>query len=341
MQHLGQKGEYDLQPLNLFSGSAPGVENPNGMEFKKRVSEVLKAPLTASGLQSLQVNLGYRCNMACQHCHVSAGPDRSEVMAKETVDQILAVLKEFEVRTLDITGGAPELNPNFVFLAQEAKKLGCHVIIRSNLTVLSDPRYAYLLELFGNYDLEITGSLPCYTEGNVDSIRGKGAFRKSIHALERLNAIGYGTGNTERRLNLVYNPGGAFLPSSQDLLEQDYRRVLMESHGITFDRLFTFANMAIGRFSKSLEEAGKEELYYELLKCSFNADALSGLMCRFMVSVGWNGRLYDCDFNQVLDIPLDEACPQHIRTFDLGVLSRRSIAVGDHCFACTAGQGFT
>jgi len=172
-------------------------------------------------------------------------------------------------------------------------------------------------------------------------MRGKGAFTKSIHALKRLNAIGYGTGNAQRRLNLVYNPGGASLPSSQTLLERDYKRVLMDGHDISFDRLFTFANMAIGRFSKVLEDAGKEEQYHELLKCSFSADALPGLMCRSMVSVGWNGRLYDCDFNQILDIPLDESCPQHIRTFDLDALSGRSIAVGDHCYACTAGKGFT
>jgi radical SAM/Cys-rich protein len=311
------------------------------MRFQEKVSELQSGPLTAVSLSTLQVNLGYVCNMSCSHCHVEAGPLRTESMKRETAEIVLDVLSRNRIGILDITGGAPELNPNFVFLVQEAKELGCHVIVRSNLTVLSDPRYEYLFELFSDHDLEITGSLPCYTEGNVDSMRGKGAFSKSIHALKRLNAIGYGTGNAQRRLNLVYNPGGAFLPSSQALLESDYKRVLMEGHGISFNRLFTFANMAIGRFSKALEEAGKEVQYHELLKCSFSADALPGLMCRSMASVGWNGRLYDCDFNQVLDIPLDERCPQHIRNFDLDVLSRRAIAVGDHCFACTAGKGFT
>lgn len=311
------------------------------MRFQEKVSELQSGPLTAISVSTLQVNLGYVCNMSCSHCHVEAGPLRTELMKRETAEIVLDVLSRNRIGILDITGGAPELNPNFVFLVQEAKKLGCHVIVRSNFTVLSDPRHEYLFELFSDHDLEITGSLPCYTEGNVDSMRGKGAFSKSIHALKRLNAIGYGTGNAQRRLNLVYNSGGAFLPSSQDLLELDYKRVLMEEHGISFDRLFTFANMAIGRFSKALEEAGEDEQYHELLKCSFSADALPGLMCRSMASVGWNGRLYDCDFNQVLDIPLDERCPQHIRTFDLDVLSRRAIAVGDHCFACTAGKGFT
>jgi radical SAM/Cys-rich protein len=311
------------------------------MRFQEKVSELQSGPLTAVSISTLQVNLGYVCNMSCSHCHVEAGPLRTESMKRETAEIVLDVLSRNRIGILDITGGAPELNPNFVFLVQEAKKLGCHVIVRSNLTVLSDPRHEYLFELFSDHDLEITGSLPCYTEGNVDSMRGKGAFSKSIHALKRLNAIGYGTGNAQRRLNLVYNPGGAFLPSSQALLERDYKRVLMEEHGISFDRLFTFANMAIGRFSKALEEAGKEDQYHELLKCSFSVDALPGLMCRSMASVGWNGRLYDCDFNQVLDIPLDERCPQHIRNFDLDVLSRRAIAVGDHCFACTAGKGFT
>jgi len=317
------------------------VGNIVSMRFQDRVSALQSLPLTAIFVSTLQVNVGYVCNMTCAHCHVDAGPLRTELMKRETAETVLSVLRDNNISTLDITGGAPELNPNFVFLVEEGRRLGSHVIIRSNLTVLSDPRYEYLFELFSSHDLEITGSLPCYTEGNVDSIRGKGAFSKSILALKRLNTIGYGTGNAQRRLNLVYNPGGAFLPSSQALLERDYKRVLREAHGISFDRLFTFANMAIGRFAKVLEEAGKEEQYHELLKCSFHADALLGLMCRSMVSVGWDGRLYDCDFNQVLDIPLDESCPQHIRNFDPDALSGRAIAVGDHCYACTAGQGFT
>lgn len=311
------------------------------MLFKEQIRTIQSAPLSAISVSTLQVNLGYVCNMSCSHCHVEAGPLRTESMKRETAETVLSVLRDNTISTLDITGGAPELNPNFVFLVEDGRRLGSHVSIRSNLTVLSDPKHEYLFELFSRHDLEITGSLPCYIEGNVDSMRGKGAFSKSIHALKRLNAIGYGTGNAQRRLNLVYNPGGAFLPASQALLERDYKRVLMEEHGIFFDRLFTFANMAIGRFSKALEEAGKEEHYHELLKCSFSAEALPGLMCRSMASVGWNGRLYDCDFNQVLDIPLDQSCPQHIRAFDLGALSGRAIAVGDHCYACTAGRGFT
>lgn len=311
------------------------------MRFQEQILSIQAVPLRAVSVSTLQVNLGYVCNMTCSHCHVDAGPLRTESMKRETAEIVISVLRDNSISTLDITGGAPELNSSFVFLVEEGRRLGRNVIIRSNLTVLSDPRYEYLFELFSRHDLEITGSLPCYTERNVDSMRGKGAFRKSINALMRLNAIGYGTGDAQRRLNLVYNPGGAFLPSSQAQLERDYKRVLMEGYGISFDRLFTFANMAIGRFSRVLEETGKEEQYHELLKCSFNAGALPGLMCRSMISVGWDGRLYDCDFNQVIDIPLDVTCPQHIRTFDKDMLSGRAISVGDHCFACTAGQGFT
>ncbi|MBI5848907.1 MAG: arsenosugar biosynthesis radical SAM protein ArsS [Nitrospirae bacterium] len=311
------------------------------MRFQDKVSALQSGPLRAVSVSTLQINLGYVCNMTCSHCHVDAGPLRSEAMKRETAEMVLSVLRDTTISILDITGGAPELNPNFMFLVEESRRLGRQVIIRSNLTVLADPRYEYLFDLFGRHDLEITGSLPCYTEGNVDSMRGKGAFRRSVQVLKRLNAIGYGTGNSAKRLHLAYNPGGAFLPASQAQLEGDYKRVLMEEHGISFDHLFMFANVAVGRFSKVLEEAGKEEQYHDLLKCSFNANALPGLMCRYMISVGWDGRLYDCDFNQVLDIPLDETCPQHVRTFDLGALSGRAIAVGDHCFACTAGKGFT
>lgn len=311
------------------------------MKFEDKIIALQSDPLTAHCVSTLQINLGYVCNMSCCHCHVEAGPLRTESMGRDIVEIVLDVAGRNRIGIIDITGGAPELNPNFVFLVEEGSRLGSHLIIRSNLTVLSDPRYEYLFEHYRKYDLEITGSLPCYTEENLDSMRGKGAFKKSIHVLKRLNAIGYGTGNPERRLNLVYNPGGPFLPSSQALLERDYKRVLHEGYGISFDRLFTFANMAIGRFSNVLEETGQEAQYQELLKDSFSADALPGLMCRSMVSVGWDGRLYDCDFNQVLDIPLDERCPQHIRTFDPDLLSCRAIAVRDHCFACTAGKGFT
>jgi radical SAM/Cys-rich protein len=261
-------------------------------------------------------------------------------MDRDTAEAVLGLLQRHEIRTLDITGGAPELNPNFVMLAGEAGKLGCHVIVRSNLTVLSEPAHEHLFSFFAGQDLEITASLPCYSEANVDSMRGRGAFVRSIDVLRRLNAIGFGLG-TGRRLNLVYNPGGAFLPPPQLMLERDYKRVLMQEYGIAFDRLFTFANMPIGRFRNRLERSGKFDQYVEQLRHSFNSCTLSGLMCRTMVSVGWDGRLYDCDFNQALGIPLSGDGPQHIRDFDPGRLTGRSIATGDHCFGCTAGEGFT
>ena len=310
------------------------------MDFQERVISAQGRPLIADAVSTLQVNLGYVCNMSCTHCHVEAGPGRQEIMERATAESVLSVLRDSRISALDITGGAPELNQNFRFLVEGARKLGCHVIVRGNLTVLSDPVFEHILDLFSEQDIEITASLPCYSERNVDSMRGKGAFIRSLDILRRLNSLGYGCGSAEKKLNLVYNPAGAFLPPSQEMLEHDYKRVLSREFGVAFDRLYTFVNMPIGRFGSQLEGAGKAAQYRDVLRISFNPAALAGLMCRSMVNVGWNGRLYDCDFNQVLGIPLSVG-PRSIRDIDLRELDGREISVGEHCFGCTAGEGFT
>jgi radical SAM/Cys-rich protein len=311
------------------------------MELKDKLSEVLKSPLISSGLQILQINVGYLCNMTCKHCHVDAGPHRTEMMEKDTVDFILAVLKDGDIRTLDITGGAPELNPHFTYLVTEAKKTGCHVIVRSNLTVFLEKGFEYLPEFYREHDIEITASLPYYMDGGVDRVRGEGTFRKSIEAIRCLNNLGYGDGSGIRRLNLVYNPSGTFLAPAQKCLEEEYRRELVTHHNISFDHLFVFSNMPIGRFKNYLEKKGSLGKYLKMLEESFNPSTLDGLMCRHLISVGWDGMLSDCDFNQVLGVPLLNSYPQHIRDFDHELLAGREICVDDHRYGCTAGHGST
>jgi radical SAM/Cys-rich protein len=310
-------------------------------KFKERIEETLGGPLTAGDLQILQVNVGYRCNMACRHCHVVAGPNRSEVMEKDTVDEVLAVLKKFDIKTLDITGGAPELNPHFTYFAAEAKKAGCHIIARSNLTVFFEKGYEHLPEFYCEHGIEITASLPYYLDSSVDRVRGDGTFEKSIKALQLLNSLGYGDGSGIRRLNLVYNPSGTFLAPSQQCLEDQYRHQLKMYHNISFDRLFVFSNMPVGRFKDHLEKTASLEKYLKVLEESFNPSTLDGLMCRHLISVGWDGALYDCDFNQVLGLHMHDNYPQQIRDFDVERLSERYIRTGDHCYGCTAGQGST
>lgn len=311
------------------------------MEFKYKINEVLKNSLNSIEIERLQVNLGYRCNMSCRHCHVSASPGRPETMGRETIEDILAVLLKNNIKKLDITGGAPELNLHFDYFVAEAVKIGCHVIVRSNLTVLFEKGLEYLSEFYREHNVEITASLPCYTDINVDSIRGKGAFRKSIDAIRNLNRLGYGTGNENRKLNLVYNPSGAFLAPDQRSLEQDYHRELAVRYGVIFDHLFAFSNMPVGRYKDHLEKTGSLKKYLEMLEESFNPLTLDALMCRHLISVGWNGMLYDCDFNQALGLNIHNSCPQHIRDFDHERLAKRVMQTGNHCYGCTAGQGST
>jgi radical SAM/Cys-rich protein len=292
-------------------------------------------------LATLQVNLGYRCNQQCLHCHVNAGPNRKEVMERKTVDQVLAYLEASSATTIDITGGAPELNPHFRYLVQGAIKLGAHVIDRCNLTILFEPGQEDLAEFLATNKVEITASLPCYLEDNVDRQRGAGVFSGSIRALQRLNKLGYGQSDTGLVLNLVYNPQGPILPPSQESLERDYRTHLGKQYGIRFNRLFTLANMPIQRFGSTLISKGQFASYMQLLRDAYNENNLESVMCRSLISIDWRGYAYDCDFNQMLGLPLlvDGRPRVHIASLLNMELEGRPILVKDHCYGCTAGQG--
>lgn len=290
-----------------------------------------------SRLQTLQVNLGYKCNQSCLHCHVNAGPTRSEMMSRETLSDVLVFLQVSKAQILDVTGGAPELHPHFRELVKRARELGVHVIDRCNLTILLEPGQEDLEAFLGGNEVEIIASLPCYSEELVDRQRGKGVYDKSIAALKRLNAAGYGT---RLPLNLVYNPQGPSLPPAQDKLEADYKRILRERHGVVFSRLFTLANMPIQRFGSTLVSKGQFNDYMRLLHGSHREENLQTVMCRTLLSVDWQGKVYDCDFNQMLGLPL-EVKGKRPRLAELigRDLAGNPIAVRDHCYGCTAGQG--
>jgi radical SAM/Cys-rich protein len=308
------------------------------IHFDKKLAEH-GLELRATSVDTLQVNVGKLCNQACKHCHVDAGPARTEIMTRETAEAVVAAIDRFRFAAVDITGGAPELNPSFRYLVAEAVALGSHVIVRHNLTVTFEPGQEDLPELFRRNRVELVCSLPCYLEENTDKQRGHGVFAKSIEALRRLNAVGYGRDGSGLVLNLVYNPVGAYLPPSQAALEADYKRELATRYGVTFDRLYTITNMPISRFLDWLVESGNLEDYLALLVRSFNPSAARGVMCRTTLSVGWNGRLYDCDFNQMLDLELGFGAPAQLASFDLAALATRRIRTARHCFGCTAGAG--
>ena len=296
--------------------------------------------LRRARLSTLQVNLGYRCNQHCLHCHVNAGPTRTEMMDADNVDRVGAVLEQRGIGILDITGGAPELHPHFRTLVDAAHAMGVPVIDRCNLTVLLEPGQEGLADFLAAKQVRVVASLPCYTEANVDDQRGKGVFGKSITALHRLNALGYGR-VPELALDLVYNPGGPTLPPEQTRLEADYKRELAEHHGIVFNHLLTLANMPIQRFGSTLIARGQFEPYMRLLKDSYRADNLDRVMCRNLISVDWQGYLYDCDFNQMLGLParLDGRPRPHLRDLLTHNPEGETIRVADHCYGCTAGQG--
>jgi len=306
--------------------------------FDDKVREILGGPLTATDIAILQVNVGYACNMNCKHCHLSAGPHRKECMDMETIAQVLRVLKESGIRTLDITGGAPELNPHLRYLIAEARNAGAHVIVRTNLTVLLEPGMEDLPEFYRDHGVEVVASLPHFTGASVDRVRGAATFEKSLRVLRRFNGLGYGKEGTGLTLNLVYNPPGALLPGSQKELEDRYREELA-ARGIVFNSLFTFANMALGRFREFLVRTRGFDSYMASVQKAFNPTILEGLMCRHLVSVRWDGTLFDCDFNQVPELPVEDACPRHISAFDPERLAHRRIVTDEHCFVCTAGAG--
>jgi radical SAM/Cys-rich protein len=296
-------------------------------------------PLKATGITVLQLNVGKLCNQTCRHCHVDAAPDRTESMSRETAALCIEALAKSEIPTVDITGGAPELNQNFRWLVEQARRLQRHVMDRCNLSVLLLPAQADLAEFLAAHQVEIVASLPYYKVQQTDAQRGDGVFKKSIEGLQRLNQLGYGRPNSGLVLNLVYNPVGAFLPPKQEAIESQFRKELHKHHGIEFNRLYTITNMPISRFLEFLVESGNYDGYMERLANAFNPAAAAGVMCRYTLSVAWDGTLYDCDFNQMLNLPVDQRAPRHIRDFNPLALNDRSIVTGNHCYGCTAGPG--
>jgi radical SAM/Cys-rich protein len=300
-------------------------------------------PLRRRSIDTLQVNLGYRCNQSCLHCHVNAGPNRTEQMDGATVDLVLEVMRARRIATLDLTGGAPELNEHFRRLVASARALGATVIDRCNLTILEEPGHEDLADFLGHEGVQVVASLPCYSQANVDRQRGEGVFDKSIRALQRLNALGYGADGSELTLALVYNPQGPALPPPQVQLEQDYKRLLAENFGVRFNQLLTITNQPIARFGSTLISKGQFRDYMALLRSAHRPENLPGVMCRSLVSVDWQGNLHDCDFNQMLGMPLRadgrRGATLHLRDLLARDLTDNPIAVADHCYACTAGQG--
>ncbi|MBA2334638.1 MAG: arsenosugar biosynthesis radical SAM protein ArsS [Blastocatellia bacterium] len=305
------------------------------ISFQEKLGPV---ELRSLAIETLQVNVGKLCNQACKHCHVDASPTRTEIMPREVVDACLQALHEFNIPTLDITGGAPELIPDFRYFVTEARAIRANVIVRHNLTVMHEEGQEELPQFFAENRVEVVSSLPYFNAAKTDSQRGTGVFDKSIEALRRLNDVGFGLENG-LTLNLVYNPVGAFLPPDQASIEGDFKRELMARYGISFNSLFTITNMPIARFLDWLRRSGNETHYMSKLVNAFNPATVDGLMCRNLISVDWTGRLSDCDFNQMLDMPLADGLPQTIFDFKLERLSERRIVTADHCFGCTAGAG--
>lgn len=303
--------------------------------FTSRIS----ASLTARGVETLQINTGNRCNLQCRHCHVEASPSRTEIMSRETLQQCLDVVQGNPIPNIDITGGSPEMNPHMGWFLREFAALGRRLMVRSNGVILLEKDYEHFAHLFAECRVELIVSLPHLSSENTDRQRGEGVFDRLIAALHGLNHLGYGKPDTGLILNLVHNPSGAYLPGSQGALEAHYRDVLGTKYGIVFNHLFSITNMPIGRYLDFLLKSGNYEDYMNLLVQSFNPKALDAVMCKTTLSVAWDGRLYDCDFNQMLGLTTNHGAPDHISAFDMTKLERRQIVVDNHCYGCTAGQG--
>lgn len=315
------------------------------MDFEATIAQH-QLKLNPLSIETMQVNLGKLCNQACKHCHVDAGPKRTEMMTREAVERCLEILAQYpQIINLDITGGAPELNEHFEYFVREAKSLNKHVMVRHNLTVTLDPHpvsgknMEYLPEFFREHRCEVISSLPYFQEHETDAQRGQGVFAKSLESLRRLNALGYGREGSGLLLDLVYNPVGAYLPPEQSAIEKQFKSELWKRYGIVFNRLYVITNMPINRFKHFLERAELYESYMNKLINAFNPTAAEGVMCRSLISVGYDGTLYDCDFNQMLDLPVEAGVPRHIRDFDKLLLDHRSIVTAQHCYGCTAGAG--
>lgn len=307
--------------------------------FQAKLREFTGATeLPARTLEGIQVNLGLRCNLECRHCHLGASPRRTEQMSWEVMEQVLALADAACCRLVDLTGGAPEMHPRFREFVSALRHRGMTVQVRTNLAILSEPGMGWIAPFLRDMGVAITASLPCYQEQNVDGQRGTGVYEKSMTVLRTLNTLGYGH-HPDLGLNLIYNPGGPFLPPAQSTLEGDYRRELNDRFGVVFNHLHTITNMPIGRFRADLRREGKEQGYLDLLREAFNPQTLAGLMCRSQVSVAWDGRMYDCDFNLALGLPIEQPNARFVGECDINALSRRPVVTGDHCFGCTAGCG--
>ncbi|MBX3346791.1 MAG: arsenosugar biosynthesis radical SAM protein ArsS [Nitrospira sp.] len=309
------------------------------LPFDEKMRQSGLSPLHATGITVLQLNVGKLCNQTCRHCHVDAGPDRTERMSRETAEHCIAALAQTDIPTLDITGGAPELNANFRWLVEQARALDRHVMDRCNLSVLLLPSQADLAEFLAHHRVEVVASLPYYRAAQTDAQRGEGIFDKSIEALRLLNELGYGREGSGLLLNLVHNPVGAFLPPKQEAVEAQFRKELRTKYDVEFNHLYTITNMPVSRFLEFLVETGNYEGYMERLANAFNPAAAAGVMCRSTLSVGWDGTLYDCDFNQMLELRVDSDAPSHIRDFEPARLHHREITTRNHCYGCTAGAG--
>ena len=314
------------------------LQKPVMEPFADKIAQFGYSSLKPSGIDILQINVGKMCNQTCSHCHVDAGPDRKEIMTKETLQLCLEAVDKGNIKVVDLTGGAPEMNPHFRWLVEELSHRKVNIMVRSNLTIiLANPKYNDLPEFFKKHKVEVISSLPHYSKLRTDAQRGEGVFEKSIKALQMLNAVGYGIEDSGLNLNLVFNPTGALLPPSQSSLERDFKERLSRQYGVTFNSLFAITNMPISRFLDYLLVSGNYESYMEELVNSFNPTAIDSVMCRNMISVGWDGYLFDCDFNQMLDMKTNVI--EHIKDFDKKKLTDRLIKLGQHCYGCTAGAG--
>ena len=341
LKSLSARKDDLSKPENQLTFLSNGIFKEGELPlFKDKIAQTGNAPLKPKKLEILQLNLGYICNQVCSHCHVDAGPDRKEIMTKETMEQCLEVIKTTKAHTLDLTGGAPEMNPNFRWFVEEASKAGIKdFIVRSNLTIiLANKKYHDLPEFFKKYKVHVVSSLPFYKREKTDKQRGNGVFNKSIKALQMLNAAGYAQPGTNLKLDLVYNPAGAFLPTNQEALQKDFKKALKEDFNIDFDSLFAITNLPISRFLEYLIASENYEDYMYALVEAYNPAAVESVMCTNTISVSWDGWLYDCDFNQMLALKVDSKV-QHISKYNEDLLNNREIRISQHCYGCTAGAG--
>lgn len=309
-------------------------------QFSRQMREIDLFPLKPTGVEIFQINVGKMCNQVCKHCHVDAGPDRKEIMTRETMQECLDVIEANNFSTVDLTGGAPEMNPDFRWFVEEIRKRGPKVLVRCNLTIIvSNPKYHDLPEFFKQHEVEVVSSLPYFAAKRTDAQRGEGVFEQSIRALKMLNAVGYGLPDSDLRLNLVYNPSGAFLPGDQDQLHAQFEEKLREGFDIRFHDLFAITNLPVSRFLQYLVTSEQYEEYMNELVQAFNPMAAAGVMCRNTISISWDGFLYDCDFNQMLELKLSAPAPQHIRDWNTEAVTSRDIVLNQHCYGCTAGAG--